>query len=57
MRYKQLVSDKLEQLDNSFQQLAYLINTQDIYQAKDFMDKMREKIADIQTLINTNTED
>lgn len=56
MRYKQLVSDKLEQLDNSFQQLTYLINTQDIYQAKDFMELMREKIADIQTLINTNTE-
>jgi short-subunit dehydrogenase involved in D-alanine esterification of teichoic acids len=57
MRYKQLVSDKLEQLDNSFHQLNYLINTQDIYQAKEFMDGMREKIADIQTLINTNTED
>ena len=56
MRYKQLVSDKLEQLDNSFHQLNYLINTQDIYQAKEFMDGMREKIADIQTLINTNTE-
>ena len=57
MRYKQLVSDKLEQLDNSFHQLSYLINTQDTYQAKEFMDSMREKIADIQTLINTNTED
>lgn len=57
MRYKQLVSDKLEQLDNSFHQLNYLINTQDIYQAKEFMDGMREKIADIQTLINTNSED
>lgn len=56
MRYKQLVSDKLEQLDNSFHQLSYLINTQDIYQAKEFMEGMREKIADIQTLINTNTE-
>ena len=49
--------DKLEQLDNSFHQLSYLINTQDTYQAKEFMDSMREKIADIQTLINTNTED
>jgi len=57
MRYKQLVSDKLEQLDNSFHQLNYLINTQDTYQAKDFIEDMREKIADIQTLINTNTED
>jgi hypothetical protein len=57
MRYKQLVSDKLEQLDNSFHQLSYLINTQDTYQAKEFMDNMREKIADIQTLINTNSED
>jgi hypothetical protein len=56
MRYKQLVSDKLEQLDNSFHQLNYLINTQNIYQAKEFIDSMREKIADIQTLINTNTE-
>jgi hypothetical protein len=56
MRYKQLVSDKLEQLDNSFHQLTYLINMQDIYQAKEFMEGMREKIADIQTLINTNTE-
>lgn len=57
MRYKQLVSDKLEQLDNSFHQLSYLINTQDTYQAKEFMERMREKIADIQTLINTNSED
>ena len=57
MRYKQLVSDKLEQLDNSFHQLNYLINTQDTYQAKEFMDGMREKIADIQILINTNSED
>ncbi len=57
MRYKQLISEKLEQLDNSFHQLSYLINTQDTYQAKEFMDTMREKIADIQTLINTNTED
>ena len=57
MRYKQLVSDKLEQLDNSFHQLTYLINMQDTYQAKEFMGSMREKIADIQTLINTNTED
>jgi len=56
MRYKQLISEKLEQLDNSFQQLNYLINTRDTYQAKEFMDIMREKIADIQTLINTNTE-
>jgi short-subunit dehydrogenase involved in D-alanine esterification of teichoic acids len=56
MRYKQLVLDKLEQLDNSFHQLNYLINTQNTYQAKEFMDGMREKIADIQTLINTNIE-
>jgi len=56
MRYKQLISDKLEQLDNSFHQLNYLINTQNTYQAKEFIDSMREKIADIQTLINTNTE-
>jgi len=56
MRYKQLISEKLEQLDNSFHQLNYLINTRDTYQAKEFMDTMREKIADIQTLINTNTE-
>jgi hypothetical protein len=53
MRYKQLISEKLEQLDNSFHQLNYLINIHDTYQAKEFMDSMREKIADVQTLINS----
>ncbi len=53
MRYKDLVTRKLEQLDNSLHQLNHLINLGKQTEAKQFIDVLKEKIEDIQTLINT----
>lgn len=53
MRYKELISRKIEQLDTNFQQLDYLINTNEAIKAKQYIEGMRERLADIQTLINT----
>jgi hypothetical protein len=53
MRYKQLIQDKLEQLDNTFHQLNNLISRGQLQEAKNFIEEMRDKIADIQTLLNT----
>jgi len=53
MRYKQLIQDKLEQLDNTFHQLNSLISRGQLQEAKNFIEEMRDKIADIQTLLNT----
>jgi hypothetical protein len=53
MRYKELVTRKLEQLDNSLHQLNQLVNTNDQRGAKQFIETMKEKIDDIQSLINS----
>ncbi len=53
MRYKELVTRKLEQLDNSLHQLNQLVNTNDQRGAKQFIEIMKEKIDDIQSLINS----
>ena len=53
MRYKELVTNKLEQLDNLLHQLNQLINVNDQRGAKQFIEMLKEKISDIQTLINT----
>ena len=53
MRYKQLIQDKLEQLDNTFHQLNNLMSRGQLQEAKNFIEEMRDKIADIQTLLNT----
>jgi len=52
MRYKQLIQDKLEQLDNTFHQLNGLISRGQLQEAREFIEGMREKIADVQTLLN-----
>lgn len=53
MRYKELVTRKLEQLDNSLHQLNQLINVNDQNGSKQFIEVLKEKISDIQTLINS----
>ena len=53
MRYKDLVTRKLEHLDSSLHQLNYLININDQIKAKQFIEELKEKIEDIQTLINS----
>ena len=53
MRYKDEVTRKLEQLDNYLHQLDHLMNVNDRTGAKQFVVMLKEKIEDIQTLINS----
>ena len=57
MRYKNLVSTKLEALDNSISRLNSLLSqnfTREQFQA--VVDALREKIQEIQTLVNSEEE-
>jgi len=54
MRHKQLVTQKLEKLDNELTNLLSLISfTKDIREVKERIFLIKENIGDIQTLINT----
>jgi len=58
MRYKTLVSNKLEALDNSIARLNSLLSqnlTRDQFQ--EVVVTLREKIQEIQTLINAEQEE
>lgn len=58
MRYKNLVSNKLEALDNSIARLNSLLSqnlTRDQFQ--EVVTTLREKIQEIQTLVNTEQEE
>jgi hypothetical protein len=58
MRYKSLVSNKLEALDNSIARLNSLLSqnlTRDQFQ--EVVVTLREKIQEIQTLINAEQEE
>lgn len=58
MRYKNLVSNKLEALDNSITRLNSLLSqnlTRDQFQ--EVVTTLREKIQEIQTLVNTEQEE
>lgn len=57
MRYKNLVTTKLEALDNSISRLNSLISqnfTRDQFQ--EVLANLKEKIQEIQTLINSEQE-
>lgn len=57
MRYKTLVTNKLEALDNSVSRLNSLISqnfTRDQFQ--EVLANLKEKIQEIQTLINSEQE-
>ena len=57
MRYKNLVSTKLEALDNSISRLNSLLSqnfTREQFQT--VVDTLREKIQEIQTLVNSEEE-
>lgn len=57
MRYKSLVTSKLEALDNSISRLNSLVSqnfTRDQFQ--EVVTVLREKIQEIQTLINSEQE-
>lgn len=58
MRYKNLVSNKLEALDNSIARLNSLLSqnlTRDQFQ--EVVLTLREKIQEIQTLVNAEQEE
>lgn len=57
MRYKSLVTSKLEALDNSISRLNSLVSqnfTRDQFQ--EVITALREKIQEIQTLVNSEQE-
>jgi hypothetical protein len=58
MRYKTLVSKKLEALDNSIGTINSLLSQQNLSreQFDNWYTLIKEKIAEIQTLINTEQE-
>ena len=57
MRYKQLVSDKLEQVVNKLNVLRNKITFNDPNAAKQNIEECKEKIDEIQTLVNTEFDD
>ena len=58
MRYKTLVSKKLEALDNSIGTINSLLSQQNLSreQFDNWYNLIKEKIAEIQTLVNTEQE-
>lgn len=58
MRYKDLVSTKLEQLENSLNVLNSLLSQgAPRHDVQNWFDTVREKIDEAQTLINSETQD
>jgi len=57
MRYKTLVSNKLEALDNSISRLNSLLSQEFTReQFQQVIEALREKIQEVQTLVNTEQE-
>ena len=59
MRYKTLVTNKLDSLSNNINNLNSLLSQQNLTrdQLDNWIETVKNKIADIQTLINTEQED
>ena len=57
MRYKQLVSDKLDQAVNTLNVLRHAVSMNDTNGAKQVIEKIKDKIEEIQTLVNTEFDD
>jgi len=59
MRYKTLVTNKLDSLSNNINSLNSLLSQQNLTrdQLDNWIETVKNKIADIQTLINTEQED
>jgi len=57
MRYKQLVSDKLDQAVNTLNVLRHAISINDSNSAKQVIEKIKDKLEEIQTLVNTEHDD
>lgn len=57
MRYKQLVSDKLDQAVNTLNVLRHAVSMQDSNSAKQIIEQIKDKLEEVQTLINTEHDD
>ena len=57
MRYKDLVMTNLEQLQNAYATLEYLLRSGDRQQVIEWLDGAKEKIEHIRTLINRENQD
>jgi gas vesicle protein len=57
MRYKQLVSDKLDQTVNTLNVLRSAISMGDAQSSKQIVETIKERLEEIQTLINTEHDD
>jgi len=54
MRYKQLVTNKLDQLQNSLLQLQSILGQgRPRHEFEEWLEKYKEKIDEIQTLVNS----
>lgn len=58
MRYKDLVSNKLEQLDNQLNTLSSLLSQgAPRHTVQEWFDNIKSKIEEIQTLVNVESQD
>jgi hypothetical protein len=57
MRYKQLVSDKLDQAVNTLNVLRHAVSMNDTNGAKQVIERIKDKLEEIQTLVNTEHDD
>ena len=57
MKNKNLITNKIEKIDNALSNLASFISSgTPVHQLKDHIFEIKEKLQDIQTLINTEAE-
>jgi len=57
MRYKQLISNKLDQAVNTLNVLRYAVSINDSNAAKQVIEQIKDKLEEVQTLINTEHDD
>jgi len=57
MRYKQLVSDKLDQAVNTLNVLRHAVSMNYTNGAKQVIERIKDKLEEIQTLVNTEHDD
>ncbi len=58
MRYKNLIDVKLEQMENSLNVLYSLLSQNaPVYQIQQWFEMQKEKIEEIKTLLNSETQD
>jgi hypothetical protein len=57
MKHKHLITTKLDQINNNLTSLDSLLSSgRSPRELKEYIEKMKEKLADVQTLINNESE-